>query len=257
MTIKNNTLLRRGIHSELFLLAYDKPDTGYGIAQRHQDTEKRPDTSKTSKALERLEKADYLYLKNKKYHPNVEKLSNDLLEYLDSEGIELDSVESNLIGEILEQNSFFMLLGMDILHRILTQTARIHHIDALQVISNHIGMMCTFYLMPKKNNKKLITDKTKRKSVSQISKELDVDAQKINDMMKKSIKGSKSTRKKKMEVVNNVGEHMKSLILGSKILDKASVSTLEKLENLWEQHDGYMAGITTSEKIRQFTNPNN
>jgi|APSaa5957512535_1039671.scaffolds.fasta_scaffold107946_1 hypothetical protein len=252
MTTKNNTLLRRGIHSELFLLAYVMPDTGYGIAKRHQDTKKRPDTSKTGKALERLEKADYLYLKNKKYYPNIEKLSYDLLEYLDSEGIELDVVESKLIKEILEQNSFFMLLGMDTLYRILTQPTRIHHIDALQVISNHIGMMCTFGLIPEKNNKKTI-NKTKRKSISNISKELDTDIQIINKKMETSIKGSKSIRKKKMESVNNLGNSIKGLILGSNILDKASTSTLKKLENLWDGHDGFEAGMLTSEKFSNFT----
>ena len=235
-------MLRRGIHSELFLLAYVKPDTGYRIAQKHQDTTKRPDTSKTSKALNRLEKANYIILKNNKYHPNIEKLSCDLAEYLNSEAIELDETESKFIKDLLTQNPFSTILGQDVLYRMLIQSTKIHHIDALKVISNHIGMICTFYLMPKKNDEKTVTNKTKNKTISKLSKELHVDVQKVNETVKKLIKGSKSVRNKKMNSVNDFGSFMKSFILASTILDKTSIVTLEKLEHLWEQHDGFEIG---------------
>ena len=71
--------------------------------------------------------------------------------------------------------------------------------------------------------------------------------------MENSLKGSKSIRKKKMETVNYFGDSMKSLIVGSKILDKASIQTLEKLENLWEWHDGFEAGMQTFEKFSTFS----
>ena len=250
MTIKDSTLLRRGIHSELFLLVYAQPDTGYGIAKRHQNTTKRPDTSKTSKALERLEKANYITLKNKKFHPNLEKLAYDLLEYLDSKDIQLDEIESKFIKDLLKQNSFFMILPQDVLYRILTQPPRIHHIDALQVICNHIGMMCTFFLMPKKDNKQVTTNATRRKTILQISDELDADILNVSDEMQTKIKGSKVTRKKKMETVNAFGSFMKSFILGSTILDKIPVSTLEKLENLWEQHEGFQIATLRPNNIK-------
>lgn len=250
MTSKDKNLLRHGIHSELFLLAYSKPDTIYGIAKRHQDTEKRPDTSKTGIALDKLEKAGYLYLKNKKYHPNIERLSKELSEYLSLQEIELDDHEFTYIQQLLTENDFFMLLSMDVLHRILTQPPRIHHINALQVICNNIGMMCTFFMLSKKNNEKIITDETKMKSILKISDELDKDIAPIYKKMEQTIKGNKSLRKRKMNTVSHINNSMKSYILGNIVLDKFQISTLEKLEKLWEWHDGFQAGIETSEKFK-------
>jgi hypothetical protein len=249
MTTKETSLLRHGIHSELFLVAYSHPDTIYGIAKRHQDTENRPDTSKTGKALEKLEKAGYLYSKNKKYHPNIERLSKELSEYLSLEEINLTDREFTYIQQLLTKNDFFILLYNDVLYRILTQPPRIHHIDALQVICNNIGMMCTFFMMARKNNEQIVTAETKRKSISKISDELDKDIETVYKKMKYSVKGSKSIRKKKMNTVTHINNSMKSYILGNVILDKFQTETLEKLANLWEQHDGFQAGIETSGKI--------
>ncbi|MGY5149066.1 MAG: hypothetical protein ACW9W3_03300 [Candidatus Nitrosopumilus sp. bin_68KS] len=253
MTTKDSTLLRRGIHSELFLLAYDKPESGYGIAQRHQDTTKRPDTSKIGNALDRLVTANYLHIKNKKYHPNFEKLSEDLFGYLSSKRVELYEHESKILKEMVKQNFIFLFLGKDVLYRMLIQPLRIHHIDALDVISNHIGMMCTFYKMLKNKNSVIISDEAKRKSISKISEELDDEISNVNEDMKKSFKGSKSIKKQKMSALDGVNSLMKSLILTSKILDKSTIETVEKLGNLWDQRDGFQIGIETSEKLRKFS----
>lgn len=64
-----------------------------------------------------------------------------------------------------------------------------------------------------------------------------------------SIRGSKSIKKKKPNSVNDFGNFVKSLILGSVILEKVSTSTLEKLEKLWEQHDGFQVGTSMYENL--------
>lgn len=243
-------MLRRGIHSELFLLAYAKPESGYGIARRHQDTIRRPDTSKTSKALDRLEESGYLYLKNKKYYPNFEKLSYELFRYLNSKDIKLDEIESKFFKRLIEENLFFMFLGQDTLYRILIQPTRIHHIDALQIICSHVGMMCTQIARSRKMNISILTEDAKRKSISKISEEFDIDILDANKEIETIFKGSKFIRKKKIDAAKSIDDPMKSLVLGIAILEKAPLSMLEKLEHLWENHDGFKIGASVHDPVK-------
>lgn len=244
MTIKENSLLRRGIHSELFLMAYVMPNTGYRISQMLRQTDKRPDTSKTNPALKKLENAGYVVFKNKKYHSNLDRVLKEMKLFLDSKSIFLDEYEMKFLSNLLGENFFSMFVGADAIIRILSQPSKIHHIDALEVICNNVGMMCTFALQTRKKNPE--NDTTMKKSVSGISKELDGEILLINEKMEKSTKGSKSVKKRKMSAIDSLNSIMKSFILESIILEKTNTSTLEKLEVLWDQRTGYMIGSQSS-----------
>ena len=57
-------MIEKGLASELFLLAFLIPDSGYGLAQRLQNTTRTPNTSKIYPVLNKLVKAKYLKKEN-------------------------------------------------------------------------------------------------------------------------------------------------------------------------------------------------
>lgn len=240
-------MLRKGLTSELFYLAFLMPDSGYALAQRSQNTKKTPNTSKTGPALKKLENAGYLRREEGKWYPNPERLSSDIIEYLEEEiGIALDGEEEKILKKMFTESIFFMFVGFDIFQEIEDRPKNSHNVDALKYISDKIGLISAVMLESKKKAGNL-TPKN-NKSFEQIQKELDESIKDINNKMETKIQGKKSVRNKKMESIDLLNKGVKSFIMMAILFDKIPNETIEKFAFLWSQYLGFQIGIGLSNK---------
>lgn len=236
-------MLRKGLTSELFYLAFLMPDSGYALAQRSQNTKKTPNTSKTGPALKKLQDAGYLVRKEDgKLYPITEKLSADVISYLENEmDISLEDGEAKILKNMLSENGYFLFVGMDIFSEIENRPTASHNIDALKTICDKIGLICATILESKKKSGN--PEPVNRKSFEEIQKELKEFVKDTNIKMETSIKGKKSVRNNKMESINMATEGMKSFIMMSILFEKIPNDTIQKFANLWSQYLGFQIGI--------------
>lgn len=267
---KKRHLLRHGLSSEVFLLAYYLPDSGFGIAKRYErirkmpsttpnidaypnfpTKSKRPATAKISQELKKLVSDDYLVLKDRKYRANFERLTVDIESRLNLLDIILDSAEKIFLYRLLQQNYFFTFSSFDTLYEIKTQPKRIHHIDAIEEFCNKIGMFCTVALHSKENESDKLQPNS-GKTIEQINEELEEITKSINTEFLRKYK--KSMRKNKQLAINLTSYTMKSLIVSVIILNRLPLSTAKKLAPLWDQSYGFKIGVMMSEFANLDTN---
>jgi len=144
MTTNSIDLLRKGLTSEYFLVAFlEKDPSRYRLAQLVQNKEVgKPETSKSYDVIKKLTDSRYLVKKNKNHYPNLEKLVDtidftSLWDWQES----LDPDEKNMLVGMLQNREFFKVVSNEILEEIHNQPYRIHNIDALQIIANKIGLL--------------------------------------------------------------------------------------------------------------------
>ncbi len=260
---KKRQLLRHGLSSEVFLLAYYIPDSGLGIARRYESIRhgikkmptsiefphlpqkaKRPANDKISQELKKLVSEGYLVIKNKKYYASAERLVNEIVIRLNLMGIELESNEKIFLNRLLQQNYFFTFTSFDTLSEIGDQPKRIHHVDAINKFCTKIGMMCTLASHSKEKNPNQ-THQNSDKSIERINEELEEITESINTKFLKKYK--KSIRKRKHRSVSLINSTMKSVVVSTIILDRLPINTLKKFALLWDQHYGFQMGLLMSE----------
>lgn len=235
-------MLRKGLTSELFYLAFLIPDSGYALAQRSQGTKKTPNTGKTTPALRKLVKAGYLIRKEKKLYPVPEKLADAIINYLEDEiEVTLEDIEKRILKNMLSENMFFLFVGFDVFQEIEERPMNSHKIDALKNIADKIGFISALMLESKKKSGTNIP--VNQKSFEQIQQELEEFVQNTNKTMETKVKGRKSIRNKKMDSVSILNNAMKSFIMMGVLFDKIPNETIEKFANLWSQYQGFQIGV--------------
>ncbi len=144
MTQNTADLLRKGLTSEYFLASFlEKDPSRYRLGQIVQNTHGKPPNSKNLySVLDELEDAKYIVEKNEKCYPNLERLvdtinSTQIRQWQES----LDSDEKQILLGMLQNREFFKVVSDEILQYMHGQPARIHHIDALDTITNKIGLL--------------------------------------------------------------------------------------------------------------------
>lgn len=236
-------MLRKGLTSELFFLAFLVPETGYTLAQRLQGTKKTPNTSKTTLALKKLEKDGYLRREEDgKYHHVPEKLVRELIDYLKNEQETiLDEKEKRILRNLVSENYFFIFAAHDVIHKMIDRPKGIHDLDTLKTISDKIGFISALILESKKkrgDSNKPIINQSFEKNQEDLAKFV----VETNKMMEAKIKGKKSVRNKKMKSVNILNNVMKSMLMIGILFHKVPDTTIEKFACLWAQYDGFRFG---------------
>ena len=177
MTSNDVDLLRKGLTSEYFLASFlEKDPSGYRLAQVVQDKTGRPDTSKTYDVLEKLTDSRYLVEKNEKYHPRLERLvdtidSNPLWKWQES----FDPDEKETFVNMLQNREFFKIVSDEILGQIHNQPNRVHSIDALEIITNKIGLLTSAIVLYRTFAPHIVTesDGNAEKGLKQINENQD------------------------------------------------------------------------------------
>lgn len=248
-------MLESGLSSELFLLAYAYPNSGYKYAQIIQNTAKMPNTSKIYPILQELKDKDYLILKNDKYYPNTVRLFEEITKHLSKNKYEFSETELKHIKNIALNREFFLFLLPDVIDLIQNQEKRVHNINALEYICEKIGYFASSYLLLKSHFPdigKINHQNTEYyKSIEQISTELDDSLLEITEKMSKSIGGRKSIKKKKMKTVDLLSQSIKALILYNVIFSKIPDETIKKISTMWKQTGGFDIAIDLFEFIQK------
>ncbi len=252
-------MLRKGLTSELFFLAFLQPETGYKLAQnlqRMQSSKKIPNTSKTHPALKKLEEAGYLRREDDgKFHYVPEKLVQELIDYLKKEqDTVIDAKEKKFLNYLMSENYFFFHASHEVIHRMIGRPKRTHDLDSIKTISDKIGQICAMQLEIKKKyrSNKPKTNQSFEKIQKDLSKFVEVENKKMEALFKlKQIKqiekkiGRETTLKEKMIGIDMLNKTLKSKILIEALFDKIPNTTIEKFAYLWSQYYGFQIGINT------------
>ena len=270
MTIKTKELIRTGLSSELFLLALLKPDSGYELAKRLQNTDKTPSTGKIYPVLKSLTTQKYLKYDSskKKYFPNLNRLVSDISELLRSKNIFLDEDEIKLLSLMLARREFFSAMFSDVLEQLNNQPKGVHKIDALGVFSNRIGAFAVVFSFARKHHPTVIKKlpPSRESTVEQIIgefEEMDKDWEnsdvfQIDKIMSKDKIFNQYLTQSKLpddiikpifDLFFGLFKSMPSLM----VMFSAPQNTLEKLSNLWDQHEGFKIGVDMALKINDKT----
>jgi len=251
-------MLRKGLTSELFFLAFLQPETGYRLAQMLQGSKKTPNTSKTSTALKKLEKAGYLRRKEDgKFYHVPEKLAQELFDYLENEqGVILDEKEKKILRNLISENYYFIFAAHEVIHKMIDRPKGTHDLDAIKTISDKIGQIFAVHLKLKKkysssnkpkNNQsfeKIQEDLSKFVKDSNMKMEAIIRNKRFTRIEKKL--GKKYTYNEKMKSINLLNNTMKSSIMIGVLFEKIPDTTLEKFAYLWDQYYGFQIGINLS-----------
>lgn len=234
-------VLRKGLSSELVLMAFLMPDSGYKFGQRLQNTKRVPNTSKIYPALENLVKAGYLTYDKNKYHHNPAKITEDLIDYLKYYDVLVEENEKKILENILTSGIFFNILSEDVYVELDTRQGRSHGVDALEFFRNNIGLLCTMFSHLKKSN--LQPDLQIQESFGKVNENMSSLVEQINETMHTNLEARASFKKKKLDSIDRVANLMKSMVLLTVAFQKLPDETLEKFAYLWDQHQGFVYGF--------------
>ena len=247
-------MLRKGLTSELFFLAFLQPETGYTLAQRLHGSKKTPNTSKTSIALKKLETAGYLRRgEDGKFHHVPEKLVQELIDYLKNEqGVILDEKEKKILRHLISENYSFFFASHEVIHKMLDSPKGTHDLDAIKTISDKIGQISAIQLELKKKYSSNIpkTNQPFGKIQEDLSKFVEVENKNWEALFKwkkftqfeKKI-GIEYTLKEKMKAVDTFNNILKSERMIEILFDKIPDTTIEKFAYLWSQYSGFQLGL--------------
>ncbi len=247
-------MLRKGLTSELFFLAFLQPETGYTLAQRLQGSKKTPNTSKTSIALKKLEKAGYLRREEDgKFYHIPEKLVQELIDYLKNEqGVILDEKEKKILRHLISENYSFFFASHEVIHKMLDRPNGTHDLDAIKTISDKIGQISAEHLELKKKYGSNIpkTNQPFEKTQEDLSKFVEVENKKWEALFRwkkftqiEKKRGIEFTLKEKMKAVNTFNNTVKSSMMIEILFDKMPDTTIEKFAYLWSQYYGFQLGL--------------
>ena len=254
-------MLRKGLTSELFFLAFLQPETGYTLAQRLQGSKKIPNTSKTSTSLKKLEKAEYLRRdKDGKLHHVPEKLVQELIDYLKNEqGVILDEKEKKILRHLISENYSFFFASHEVIHKMLDRPKRTHDLDAIKTISDKIGEISAIHLELKKKYSSNIpkTNQPFEKIQEDLSKSVEVENKKWEALFRwkkftqiEKKRGIEYTLKEKMKSIDTFNNIVKSRKMIEILFDQISDTTIEKFAYLWSQYYGFQIGINIPDMER-------
>ena len=161
-------MIRSGLTSEYFLLAFLEPRSAYKLGQIVQNTTDKPDSSMMTPHINALKNSDYLLgEKKEKLSPNLTKLISEInTTFLSQKQDMLDKNESDLLVSLLRDRTFFQLVSKEITQDIQGQQFRTHNIDALKIISDKLGLIAAMFLLLK-----ILNPDTKQQDDSQQTKE--------------------------------------------------------------------------------------
>lgn len=149
----DSSLIRSGLASEYFLLAFLEPRSAYKLGQIIQNTTGKPDSSMITPHIDALKKSGYLFgEKGEKLSPNLDKLISEINVILSQKHIPLDKKESDFLLSVLQDRTFFQIVTNEIIRDIQNQPFRIHNIDALSIISEKLGFISSMFLLIKTLN---------------------------------------------------------------------------------------------------------
>lgn len=246
-------MIRTGLSSELFLLALLKPDSGYGLAKRLQNTDKTPSTGKIYPVLKSLTTEKYLKYNSdkKKYFPNINKVVSDIVDVMHSKNKSLDGDEIKLLNLMLDRRDFLNALSDDVLVQLNKQPKGIHKIDALSVFCNKIGMLSAFFSFSKQYDPRYVKTLSgyEERTIVEIlamfekfGKEWEkIDNEPIDEKFNEIMIQSKiplDIIKPVFDVILSAFKSMPSIVA----MIIAPQNTLEKLSNLWDQYEGFKLG---------------
>ncbi|MGI0046759.1 MAG: hypothetical protein ACREBB_06175 [Nitrosotalea sp.] len=245
-------MIESGLSSELFLLAFLIPDSGYRLAQRLQNTKSTPNTSKIYPNLNKLVASGYLIKKDNKFVHNPDRLVEDIAVYLESKGHDITNDEIKIIRNILTNGTFFNILSVDIITYMQQRPTRIHEINALEVFCNKIGMLASLTWVRKMNKPEpMFTTAILGQSFDKFHQDLTESTDEIMDNMYPKIRGSKSIKEKKMDGIELINETMKSMLMIGFILEKIPERTIKKFCLLWDQFSGFRSGVIFSSIVNR------
>jgi DNA-binding PadR family transcriptional regulator len=112
MARKITNLIREGLPSKIYLLAYNEPVSGYEIAQKIQGLKSGtvPQTGKIYGWLKQLKTADFLEETKDGYQSKVEPLLYEINQVLSERQIPLTELESYIVSKILNDEIFRKLV---------------------------------------------------------------------------------------------------------------------------------------------------
>lgn len=261
MVLKSHNLIRTGLTSELFLLAFFRPDTAYVFAQRLQNTKTKPNTGKIYPAIKSLTNAGYLKHFENKFYPNYTKLISDINKELKKKNKSLKEDEVKIIELILKHGQIFWILSFNALQKLIKQKNGVHKVDALQTICDIIGEWATIWLFKREreaNIKKSISKleiSSYQKFVSifnELDKELSDIPTKLNLKMEQYITDKKNEFDKlsnnELEFIKDGRNFIRS-IPSFIVFGLVPKNTLRKMSMLWTQHDGFNLGVKFAGQI--------
>lgn len=240
-------MIESGLPSELFLLAFLIPDSGYGLAQRLQNTKSVPNTSKIYPVLRKLVASGYLVKRDGKFAHNPDRLVEDIMVYLESKGHDIANDELKIIRNLLTNGMFFNILSADILLYMQKRPTGLHEINALEVFCNKIGMLASLTWMRKKNeSEQMFTTAVLSQSFEKFHQNLTTSTDEIMNSMYPKIRGSKSIKERKTDGMELLMETMKSMLMIGFIFEKIPEQTMKKFCLLWDQFSGFRLGMILS-----------
>jgi len=170
MSINSTDLLRKGVTSEYFLVAFLKTKSAFGLGQIIQ---KRSAINPKNlyPHIDKLKDTGYVLEKDKKIYPNLRKLVKIInAEFLITKDMALTEKEEKFLVSVFENRQFFEKMSNDLIRTITRQKNRVHQIDALEIISDKIGFFASIFLLSKSMN----SDPNKPQSMEEIKENFEL-----------------------------------------------------------------------------------
>ena len=171
MARKIHNLIRTGLSSELFLLAYIKPDIPRRLASILYNSDD-PDTGKIYPAIHSLTLQKYLRVDDgNRMHVRIKTLVRDFDDVLQSKKFSLDDDEKTILASILQEKGFISSMAPYALERIKENSkSKKHNTDALHILSDTLSTLAAGYHFGKIFG--IDSDKASSKSDQDMYKEL-------------------------------------------------------------------------------------
>lgn len=146
MARKIHNLLRTGLTSELFLLAYIKPDKPRRLAKRLYDSED-PDTSKIYPAIHSLTLANHVKMNDDNLVcANIKSLVNGFEQMLQAKKLSLEDNEKAILLNLLQAKMFISAMAPHALEKIRKNSkSQKHDTDALSIVADTLGAVTSTY----------------------------------------------------------------------------------------------------------------
>lgn len=243
-------MIKEGLPSELFLLAFHRPGTGYDLTKRRQNS--RTSRSQTYKILDKLVSKGILIKHENKYRHEPSVLLQNMKEYLDKNYPDFGHAEMKYVEMFLSLGSvlsIFALLDMELL------LAMEEKADAMESLCQSIGILVASYQYAKKyyiskfvtnNSSDVSRISTSRKSFEGEMQDIEHLKNQFNEKMRKKLKGSKNAQEKKMVTIKTYGDMLGSFLLYSYICEKIPDDMLNKFCKLWDQYMGMECAMEIS-----------
>jgi hypothetical protein len=137
--------LREGIPSKIYLLAFNGPVSGYGVAKKVYSVEKYPPTAKIMVWMKQLVKEGAIFKTKEGYISNVEPLINEICRTLFDRGVELSDLESYMVIKLLGHEAFRNLVEFSYYYQKGFFTREIDAAHEIMEVLGHHALLSSVY----------------------------------------------------------------------------------------------------------------